>query len=287
MAARRLSRTTRRGDAAEEFEGGAVQAQPGLDRLVEDQLGGLMPAAGQRQHEDPGASHPPTLGIQELASEAEVDLRLLPGRDLDPESWPGPPPGRRGGGSVSPRNSCRQSRAPRPAAARWLAPRDATRVQGDHALAQGLDQRLLVGRPLGRRPLQQHGQGRGLRHLTAVEHAVPGGPEPVVSHRVGADAEVAGDAPIGLAQVQPSQDLADVGHRTPPSRHSSPPQSWGAPSRILRGGEIEEGIRSRPAGWLHMAAPGWLSMGDPAWLRMGDPGWLSFPDPGGSVWGDR
>jgi hypothetical protein len=58
----------------------------------------------------------------------------------------------------------------------------------------------------------------------------------------------------------------------------------GVPADVQVAGD-EAGIRSRPIGWLHMAAPGWLRMGDPAWLNMGDPGWLSLPDPGGSLWG--
>src|SRR5438034_5146873 len=104
---------------------------------------------------------------------------------------------------------------------------------------------------------------------------------------VTADAEVPGDPAIRLAQVQPAENLTDVGHRTPPSRHSVTSWSWCALQKISGDGENEEGIRSRSTGRLSMADPGWLRMGDPAWLTMGDPGWLSFPDPSGSIWGDR
>src|SRR5262245_55367753 len=44
------------------------------------------------------------------------------------------------------------------------------------------------GRSVGAR--SSSGQGRNLRQLTAAEHAVSGGPEPVVRHRVAADVEV-------------------------------------------------------------------------------------------------
>ena len=44
----------------------------------------------------------------------------------------------------------------------------------------------------------------------------------LVRHGVAADAKVAGDAPCALAQLQPSQDLANLGHRTCPSPKPRP-----------------------------------------------------------------
>ena len=73
-------------NAAEELEGGAVQAQPCRDRLVEDEFGVLMAAARQDHHEHPGAAHPAQLGIEERAGVAEVDLRFLPRGDLHPNA---------------------------------------------------------------------------------------------------------------------------------------------------------------------------------------------------------
>ncbi len=262
------------GDAAEEFEGGPMQAQPGRDRLVEDQLGVLMAAARQRHHENPGAAGPPPLGIQELAGEAEVDLRLLSGLDLDPEGGRG-----RGRSDAAEEAFHRGIAAGKPVLLDQELPNglplDAARVQGEHALAQGLDQRLLVGRPLARRPLQQRGQGPRVRHRPAVEHAVPGGPEPIVRHRVAADAEVAGDAPVGLAQVQPSQDLADIGHRTPPSRHSSPPRAG-----VLRRGFPVVGRTRKESGHAPPGGSIWPPLGGSAWATLPGSGWAT---PGGSA----
>src|SRR5262249_17292667 len=80
-------------DAAEELERGAVQASPGLDALVENELGILMAAARQRHHEHPSATDLAALGVEELPGEAKVDLGLLPRGHLHPER--GPDRGRR------------------------------------------------------------------------------------------------------------------------------------------------------------------------------------------------
>jgi hypothetical protein len=72
-------------DPAEELEPGAVQAEPRRDRLVEHQLCVLVPAVRQGHHEHPGAADPGGLGIEDLAREAEVDLRLLTRLHFDPD----------------------------------------------------------------------------------------------------------------------------------------------------------------------------------------------------------
>jgi hypothetical protein len=79
------------GHAAEELEGGAVQAQPRLDGLVEDDLRVLVAAEGQRHHEDPGSAHAPALGIEELPGEAEVHLGLVTRWDFQAERGAGKP----------------------------------------------------------------------------------------------------------------------------------------------------------------------------------------------------
>ena len=70
-------------DAPEVLEGGAVQPHPRLDRLLEDELGVLMPTTGERHHEDPGAAHAAVLGIEELAGVAEVHLRFVSRPDFE------------------------------------------------------------------------------------------------------------------------------------------------------------------------------------------------------------
>ena len=150
-------------DPAEELEGGPMQAQPGRDGLVEHQLGVLMATAGEGHHEDPRAADPPALGVEELAGEAEVDLRLRAGLHLDPQRGRG----RRRRGAAEEAFHRRVAAGEAVLLDQELPdglPLDAACVQGEHALAQGLHQRLLMGRPLGRGPLQQRGQGGGLRH---------------------------------------------------------------------------------------------------------------------------
>ncbi len=146
-------------DAAEELEGGAMQAQPRRDRLVEDQLGVLMPTARQRHHEDPRAADPPALGIEELAGEAEVDLRLLAGLDFEPQGGRGRRRGRAAQEALHRGVAAGEAMLLDQELPDGLA-LDAALVQGEDALAQGLDQRLLMGRALGRRRVQQRGQGR-------------------------------------------------------------------------------------------------------------------------------
>src|SRR5207245_9871478 len=66
-----------------------------------------------------------------------------------------------------------------------------------------------------------NGSASGQAH--PIQDARPSVPPTVMRDAVTADAEVPGDPAIRLAQVQPAENLTDVGHRTPPSRHSSPP----------------------------------------------------------------
>lgn len=60
-----------------------MQAQPGRHGLIEDELGILVPAAGQRHDEGPGAPQPIVLGIPEQAAVPEVHLGFRAGIDLE------------------------------------------------------------------------------------------------------------------------------------------------------------------------------------------------------------
>ena len=205
------------GHPAEEFERDPVESHPRVHRLVEHELGVLMPAARQCHHEDPGPADAVALGIQELAAEAEVYLRLVARVDLHAQRGPD----LRGGQPA-------QEALDRGVAAgevvllgEELPDRlafDAAVVQGFHALPKRLDQRLLLGRALGGRWPEQRGQGGRLRQ-GRVEQPLVLSPLPVPGDGVAAHGEVAGDAPVRFTQLQSSQDLANVGHQTPPSRH--------------------------------------------------------------------
>jgi hypothetical protein len=226
-----------------------------------------MPAARERHHEDPGPADSPALGIEHRPGEAEVDLRFLARLDLEPKGGPG----RRRGAAAEEAFHRGVAAGEAMFLHQKLPDRlafDAPLMQRKDALAQRFDERLLVGRPLSRRPLQQARQRRGVRHLIAAEHAVPPSPNPVMSHGVAADAEVAGDAPVGLAQVQPSQDLADVEHWTPPSRHWSPPGAG-----VLR--------REFPVVGSTTKESGHAPPGGSLWPPLGGSAWVTLP---GSVW---
>jgi hypothetical protein len=216
------------GHAAEELEGGAVQAQPRLDGLVEDDLRVLVAAEGQRHHEDPGSAHAPALGIEELPGEAEVHLGLVTRWDFQAERGAGKPGRQPAQEALHRRVAASEAVLLDEELPDGLA-FDPTLVEREHPLPQRRDERLLMGWPLGRRRLQQAGERGRVGQRTTREDAMTGGPDAVMGDGVTADAEVPGDPTVGLAQVQPAENLTDVGHRTPPSRHSSPPGVWCAP----------------------------------------------------------
>ena len=227
MAARRFEHDAA-GNTPEELERRAMQAEPRGDRLIEDELGVLVATAGQRHHEDPRPPHAAAFGIKELAGEAEVHLGLVARRHFQTERGP-----------------ARAWRQPtQEAFHRGVAAREAVLldqelpdglafdpalVQGEDALAQRLDARLLMGGPLRRRRLQQSGERGRVGQRAVGEHAMASGSDAVMGDGVATDAEVPGDPAVRLAQLQPAENLTDVGHRTPPSRHSSPPGVWCAP----------------------------------------------------------
>ena len=260
--------------AAEELEGGAMQPQPGLDRLVEDELGVLMPAARQRHHEDPGAAHAAALEIEELAGVAEVHLRLLAGRDFEPQR----------GAAPSGRQPSQEALHRRVAAGEVMLldeelpdglAFDPTLVQGEHALAPGLDPRLLMRRALGRRRRQQAGERGRVRERAAVQDAVAARPHAIPRDGVATDAEIPGDPAIGLAQLQPAENLTDVGHRTPPSRHSSPPGVDGLQQGFWAGARMrKESGHAPPGGSL------WPTLGGSVWVTLSGSAWAT---PGGSA----
>src|SRR3989442_5403045 len=131
-------------------------------------------------------------------------------------------------------------------------------------------------RALARRRRQQLGQGRDVRQRAPIEDAMPSGPHTVMRDGVTADAEVPGDPAIRLAQVQPAENLTDVGHRTPPSRHSSPP-GVGVLSRRFR-----VAVRTRKESGHDPPGGGslWPTLGGSVWVTLPGSRWAT---PGGSA----
>src|SRR5262249_16473146 len=141
-------------------------------------------------------------------------------------------------------------------------------VQSLHALPKRLDPRLLVRRALGGRRLEQRGQGGWLRQ-GRVEEPLVCGPLPVPGDGVPAHAEVPGDAPVRLTQLETPQDLANVGPRTPPSRHPH-----------LREQEVDPCPRSGGVGRASKKS-GHVPPGGSTWPPLGGSLWVTLP---GSVW---
>src|SRR5437867_12312332 len=255
-----------------------MQAAPGLDRLVEDELGVLVATERQRHDEDPRAAHAATLGIEELAGVAEVHLRFLTRRDFEAQR-----------GAESRRRARGQGACHRGVAAGKAVlldeelparlPFHPTLVQGEHALAPRLRERLSMCRALARRRRQQlRERGRGGQRA-AVEHAVTSRPHAIPVDGVATDAEVPGDPTIRLAQLQPPENLTDVGHRTPPSRHSSPPGA----GVLQRGFRVtartrKESGRAPPGGsiWPTLGGSGWVTLPGSRWAT---PGGSASPTP--------
>src|SRR5438876_701509 len=251
-----------------------MQAAPGLDRLVEDELGVLVATERQRHDEDPRAAHAATLGIEELAGVAEVHLRFLTRRDFEAQR-----------GAASRRREPAQEAFHRGVAAGKAVlldeelpdrlPFHATLVQGEHALAPRLHERLFMRRALARRRRQQlRERGRGGQRA-AVEHAVTSRPHAIPGDGVATDAEVPGDPTIRLAQLQPPENLADVGHWTPPSRHSSPPGVG-----VLQRGFLVTARTRKESGHAPPGGSLWPTLGGSGWVTLPGSRWAT---PGGSA----
>src|SRR5436309_14995633 len=134
-------------------------------------------------------------------------------------------------------------------------------------------------RALARRRRQQLGQGRDVRQRAPIEDAMPSGPHTVMRDGVTADAEVPGDPAIRLAQLQPPENLTDVGHRTPPSRHSSPP-GVGVLQRgfLVTARTRKESSHAPPGGslWPTLGGSGWVTLPGSRWAT---PGGSASPTP--------
>src|SRR3989449_12298 len=210
-------------NAPEELERRAMQAEPRGDRMIEHDLGVLVAAEGQRHHEDPGPADPPALGIEELAGEAEVDLSLVARPHFQAErgparAWRQPTQEALHRGVAAGEAVLLDEKLPDGLAF------DPALVQGEHALAQRLHERLLMGRPLGWGRLQQAGERGRVRRRAAREHAMPRGPHAVMGDGVTADAEGPGDPAVRLAPLQPAENRTGVRHRTPPARTCGTPR---------------------------------------------------------------
>jgi len=154
---------------------------------------------------------------------------------------------------------------------------DVLGVPGQDLLAERLDQGLLLGRPLHGRRCEQRGQ-RGRLGQRPRQQPALGGPLPVVRHGVAADLEVARDAARPLSQLQPSQDLSNLGHRTPPSRHAPLLREESDVSEAVsagRGFNIKQQSGHLPPGGSRCPP-----LGGSAWATLPGSGWAT---PGGSA----
>src|SRR6185437_13654066 len=113
------------------------------------------------------------------------------------------------------------------------------------------------GRRLGQRPGQQ---------------PVRGGPPPVVRHGVAAHLEVTRDAARPLAQLQPSQDLSNLGHRTPPSRQSS---SLREEDDVSEAVNADRGFNTKESGHRPLGGSACPPLGGSAWATLPGSGWVT------------
>ena len=204
----------------EPLKGRPVTPAPGGDGLVEDELDVLVAAVGQRHHEGPGLAAAARVGIEEQSGGAEVDLGLVPRGGLDPHGR-----ARRGGFQSTQKALHGRVTAGEPV----LLDQELEDGLALHALlAPGHDlvlvrrhRGLLVGRPLPLGRAEQGRHGRGVRQR-AAEEALPLGPAAITGHGVPAQAQLPGNAPVRLAQLEPAEHFTHVGHLAPLSRHRSP-----------------------------------------------------------------
>src|SRR5262249_28109240 len=134
------------------------------------------------------------------------------------------------------------------------------------------------GRRLGRRQ-QPHQRVEG-RQLTRQQPARLG-PRAIAGHGVAAHAQVARDAPIGLAHAQASYQLANVGHGTPPSSHRaslgdrllSPPENA---TTVDRRKESAHGPAEDGSIWPPLGGSLWATLTGSAWAT---PGGSASPTP--------
>ena len=216
------------GHSAKVLEGVLVATQPGLDLLVEDQLGVLMTAARERHHEHPGLAQLVGLRVDHPARRAEVHLRLLARRRLEADE-------RR-----RPRLLQVQDVAAHGAVAAVVAVVLAQTLEHGldlhPATAQLLDHRPVrrrlerltrqrrLGHHLGQQPVEVTGRREG-----ACEQPLALGQLAVLGHGLAGDAEVACDLSVLLAGSEPAHKFAHVECHESPSCHGIPSLGWGEP----------------------------------------------------------
>jgi len=223
-----LSMNDPAGHAAEPFEGTAVAAEPGCDRLVAHDLGVLVARPAQRHHEHPGLEHLAGVHVGDLGPGAEVDLRGL-GRievqahrrahlglrrsQLLPEA---PHRGVAAGVAMVATQPRVHRRALQPLRAPLANQRGERHQRRDRARCharwrQRRAQHRVVGQRLRRiQPAHLLGALAQLADLLAAHQPRPR------------------DVAIGIALAQPHQNLSILEHLESPSAHRTPPDKSGS-----------------------------------------------------------
>ena len=246
-----------RGNRSEPFEGPAMTAEPGGDRLIPDELDVLMAREAQRHHEAPGTPQLATRGIEQEGSGAEVDLRCLAGRELQAYGglrWPccverlQHPPHRRVAAAVA--VLATQRRMDRHAGHALLDPpcdESAEWFDGRHGAARAL------------RPTD-HGRDVAVRRQRRVgnEPAVPLGKCAQGGHLRPPHQASARDVAIGIALAQAHQNRSILEHLDSPSRHRLSPQKIRERSGSAR--QFEMSVI--PSTGSNMPISDWLHYGD-------------------------
>jgi hypothetical protein len=220
-------------DRPKPLDGSPVQPTPGGHALVEDELHVLVTAVGQGHHERPGAAQAVELGIEEQPGGSEIDLSFRPRLHFEahggPHRW----------GFQAAQEALHRRVAPGEAVLLHEELEDGLALHallppGPHLLLEGGDAGLFLRRPLPLGWAEQGGQGPRVGQL-ARQQPVPLGPAAITGHGVPAQGQLPGDPPFRLAQAEPAEHFAYIGHLTPPSSHRSHLR-LGVPERHRRSG---------------------------------------------------
>ncbi len=245
-------------DAAEVLEGLPVAPKPGLDLLVEDEGGVLVPAVGQGHHEDPGAADLAGTGIDHLPAVPEVHLGFFPGLDLDTH--------------VADRPCALQLDhvSPQGGVASGVPVSSQAVMQGDDleaVLAQLPDHLVellrlealtglgLLDHPCGQQPIQVL-----RRRQRPLKQAVFDREDPVRSDSLARDGEITRHRAVTLAGPKPTDQFANIqGHESPSCHEISPLGS------LVRTGKVSPLAGRIMSGRLH--APSLRAPADPSRIR--------------------
>gem|GEM_PF-3704545 len=249
--------------ATEERKRIPLQPQPGLDLLIEDELGILVPTPRERHHEHPRLARLARLRINHQPCVSEIHLRLLAGRRFHAH------------------RCFRLARLQRPhkpvygrvAAAVFTFQQPLVNCRDFHLSFSPFDHQLPIRlhrrRVLRRwrrvqRLIQQCLQVAQRRQLPFLEILLRG-PTPILTNRFSIYLHRLGNGPVALAFLHPAHHLSNIHSLLPVTGHS-----FASSCRFLHRSmpEMKE-LRH----WPTLAENAWPIMGESTWPTLGENTW--------------